>query len=59
MMCSAISNPTSCKIRDVICFLHTKNMSDAEINHELCAVYGQNIMSEETVIRWCRMFKDG
>jgi hypothetical protein len=24
-------------------FLHTKNMCAAEINRELCAVYGQNI----------------
>jgi transposase len=30
-----------------------------EIHRELCAVYGQNIMSEGTVKQWCRMFKDG
>jgi hypothetical protein len=58
-MCPAINNHTSCEIRDVICFLHTKNVSAAEINCELCVVYGQNVTSEGTVIQWCRMFKDG
>jgi hypothetical protein len=37
----------------------TIKTSAVEIHHELCAVYGQNVMSEETVRRWCRMFKDG
>jgi hypothetical protein len=30
-----------------------------EIRHELCAVYGQTVMSEGTVRQWCRMFKNG
>jgi hypothetical protein len=34
-------------------------MRDAEIHHELCTVYGQNIMSEGTVGQWFRIFKDG
>jgi hypothetical protein len=55
-MCPAIDNPTSCEIRAVVRFVHTKNMSAAEINYELCAVYGQNVMSEGTVRQWCRMF---
>jgi hypothetical protein len=58
-MCPAIDNPTICEIRPVIRFLHTKNMSDVEIHNELCAVYGQNVLSEGTVRQWCRMFKDG
>jgi transposase len=58
-MCPAIDNTTSCEIRTIICFLHTKNMSAAEIHCELCAAYGQNVMSEETVRQWCRMFEDG
>jgi hypothetical protein len=39
-MCPAIDNPVNCEIRAVISFLHAKNMSDAEIHRELCAVYG-------------------
>jgi transposase len=57
-MCSAIDNPASCETCTVI-FLHTKNMSAAEICRELRAVYGQNVMSEGTVRQWCGMFKDG
>jgi hypothetical protein len=48
-MCPAIDNPTSCENCAVICFLHAKNMSAVEINHELRMVYGQNVMSEGTV----------
>jgi transposase len=58
-MCPVIDNPTSCEICSVIRFLHAKNMSAVEIYRELCAVYGQNVMSEGTVRQWCRMFKDG
>jgi hypothetical protein len=58
-MCPVIDNPTSCEICAVICFLHAKSMSIAEIHCELCVVYGQNVMSEGTVRQWCRMFKDG
>jgi hypothetical protein len=43
-MCPATDNPASCEIRAV-----------AEIHRELCAVYGQNIISEV----WYRIFKDG
>jgi hypothetical protein len=49
MMCPATGNPASCKIRAVIRFINAKNVSAAEIHSELCAVYGQNVMSEGTV----------
>jgi hypothetical protein len=58
-MCPAIDNPASCEIRAVISFLYIKTMSAIEIHRELCAIYGQNIMSEGIVRQWCRMFKDG
>jgi hypothetical protein len=44
-MCPAIDNPVNCEIRAVILFLQAKNMSVAEIDRELCAVYGQNEIS--------------
>jgi hypothetical protein len=60
MMCPVTDNPSSCEIRDVICFLHAKNMSASETHCELCVVvYSQNVMSKGTVRHWCRMFKDG
>jgi hypothetical protein len=34
-------------------------MSVAVTHREICAVYGQNVMSEGDVRQWCRMFKDG
>jgi hypothetical protein len=55
----AIDNTVSCEIHAVIRFLRAKNTNDTEINRELCAVYGQNVMSEGSVRQWCRMFKDG
>jgi hypothetical protein len=59
IMCPAIDNSVSCEIRAVIRFLHAKNMSAAEIHHELCAaVYGQNGTSEGAVRQWCILFKD-
>jgi hypothetical protein len=52
--------PPACEIRSVICFLHAKSMSAAEIHRELCATfYSQNVMSEGTARQRCRMFKDG
>jgi hypothetical protein len=58
-MCPAIDNPASCEIRTVISFPHVKNMGAAEIHRELCAaVCGQNVMSEGTARKWCRVFKD-
>jgi hypothetical protein len=59
MMCPAIANPASCDIRTVVRFLDAKTISAAEMHRELCAVYDQNVMSEETVRQWSRMFKDG
>jgi hypothetical protein len=50
-MCPAIVNPASYDIHAVIInFLHAKNMSVAEICHELfTAVHDQNVMSDRTV----------
>jgi hypothetical protein len=59
MLCPAIDNPASCKIRPDIRFLHTKSMSAVEIHRQLCAIYGRNVMSEGTTRQWCIMFKDG
>lgn len=55
MICPANDNPASCEIRSVIHFLPAKNMIVAEFHHKLCAVYGQNVLSEGTVRQLCRM----
>jgi hypothetical protein len=59
MMCPVIDNPTSCEIRSVICFLHSRNMSAVEVHLELCSVYDQNVVNEGTIRQCYRMFKDG
>jgi hypothetical protein len=59
-MCPVTDNPASCEIHVVTHFLQAKNMSAVEIHCELCTVlYGENVMSEGTVVQCCRMFKDG
>jgi hypothetical protein len=58
-MCLAIDNTASSKFHAVIRFFHTKSMSAVVVHCELCMVYGQNVISEKTVRRWFRMFKDG
>jgi hypothetical protein len=45
-MCPAIDNLSSCEIRVVIRFIHSRIMSAVAIHRELCAVYGQNIVIE-------------
>jgi hypothetical protein len=59
VICPVIDNPASCKIHAATCFLHTTNMGALEIHQQLCADYGQNVMTEGTVRQCCRMFKDG
>jgi hypothetical protein len=43
MICPVIDNPASGEIHTVIRVLHAKNLSGAEIHHELCTVYCQNV----------------
>jgi hypothetical protein len=49
MMHPVIDNVASCEICTVIHFLHAKNISAAEIQCEVCVVYGQIIASKGTV----------
>jgi hypothetical protein len=54
-----VSSDMSCKIHSYP-LSSRKNMSTTEIHRELCvAVYGQNVMSEETVRQWFTLFKNG
>jgi hypothetical protein len=45
-MDTIIAAPASCKVRAVICFLHTEEQSAAKIHLRLCRVYGDNIMRD-------------
>lgn len=58
-MSAAIENPASCEIRSVIRFLVAKNTRPIDIHRQLCEVYGNDVMTESGVRRWCLMFKGG
>lgn len=44
-------------MRYVIRFLCAKGVKAIDIHREICAVYGENIMSEGMVRKWVRSFK--
>ena len=58
-MDTIIAAPVSCKVRAGIRFLHTEGQSAAEIHRRLCRVYGDKVMSDSCVRKWCRKFRDG
>jgi hypothetical protein len=47
-----IENSASCEIQSVIKFLNAKNVCPAEIDQQVCEVYGENAMSDGKVRRW-------
>ena len=47
---------TDCEIWSVIRFLNSRNVLPSEIHHQICQVYGDNVMSDSMVRKWVRMF---
>jgi hypothetical protein len=58
-MFKKIENPTTCEMQSVIRFLNGKNMTPAEIRHQLCDMYGEHAMSSSMAWRWVRLFNEG
>jgi len=58
-MCAAIENPASCEVRSVIRFLLAKNLKPIDIYRQLREVYGDYVMNESSVRKWCIQFKNG
>lgn len=54
-----ITIPTSCEIYGVICFFLQIGQSTAEIYHQLCHVYNDNVMCDGSGMDLCRKFRDG
>ena len=48
-----------CAMRSVICFLNARNVLPSEVYHQVCQVYGDNVMSVGMVRKRVRMFKEG
>ena len=48
-MFKAIEGAADCEIRSAICFLNARNVLPSEIHHQVCQVYGDNVMSDGMV----------
>jgi len=58
-MFKKLESPAACQMRSVIRFLNAKNVTLAEIQRQLCDVYGEHAMSSSVVRRWVRLFNEG
>ena len=58
-MFKKIENAASCEVRAVIKFLNARNVRPCDIHRQLKEVYGDNVMDESSVRRWCRNFNLG
>jgi len=58
-MFKTIEGPADCEIRSVIRFLNPRNVLPSDIHHQICEVYGDNVMSDGMVRKWVRMFNEG
>ena len=58
-MFKTIEGAADCEIRSVIRFLNARNVLPSGIRHQICQVYGDNVMSDDMVRKWVRMFNEG
>ena len=58
-MFKTIEGAADCEILSVICFLNARNVLPSEIHHQICQVYGDNVMSDGMVRKWVWMFNEG
>jgi hypothetical protein len=54
-----IDNPADCEVRSVIRFMNAQNVRAIDIHRQLTAVYGEGVMNEMRVRKWCRIFNEG
>jgi transposase len=54
-----IDIPADCEVRSVIRFLNAQNVRAIDIHRQLTAEYGEGVMNESSVRKWCRMFNEG
>jgi len=58
-MFKTFEGTANCEIWSVIRFLNARNVLPSEIHHQICQVYGDNVMSDGMVRKWVRMFNEG
>jgi hypothetical protein len=56
-MNKTFENPAECEVRVVIRFLNKQNVRRIEIYRQL--MYGEGVMNESNVRKWCRMCNEG
>jgi len=57
-MFKIIEGAADCEIQSVIRFFNSRNVLPSEIHHQICQVYGDNVMSGGMVRKWVRMFNE-
>jgi transposase len=57
-MFKKIEKPAACGMWSVIHFLNARNMKLANIEWQLCEVYGEHAMSDSVVRKWVRHFNE-
>jgi hypothetical protein len=55
----SITNTDDCEVRSVIRFLNMKSIHPAEVHRQLVKVYGEGVMNEGNVHKWCHLFNGG
>jgi hypothetical protein len=58
-MSKKIDDPTDSEVRSVIRLLNAHYVCAIEIHRQLTAVYGEGVMNDSSVRKWCRMFNAG
>ncbi|KAJ4446934.1 hypothetical protein ANN_13636 [Periplaneta americana] len=58
-MNDVIDDPADCEVRSVIRFLNVRHLKPAEIYRQLKEAYGDTVMNERNVRKWCEMFNNG
>jgi hypothetical protein len=58
-MFKKIEKQIVCEMWSVTHFLNARNMKPADIQRQLCEVYGEHAMSDLVVRRWVRHFNEG
>jgi hypothetical protein len=55
----SVINPADCEVHSVIRFLNAKNICPAKIHHQFVEVYGEGVMNEGIVCKWCCLLHGG
>jgi len=58
-MFKTIEGDAYCLIQSIIRFLKARNVLPSEIHHQICQLYGDNVMSDGLIRKWVRMFNEG